>query len=302
MRVVVADPLAYAEPFASELRAALPGLDLRMWPDLAANADYDILVAWTLPPDLVSLPDSLKAVLCFGAGIDQLLADPRLPDHLPIARLHDPAQADQLLDYAMHAAFARLQDDVGVRTNQAARAWIAPPAPNRSREGLAVAVLGLGSLGAHVASGLASAGFAVSAWSRSARSLDGVRCWHGADDLLACVDAADLLISLLPAAPELRGILSAPLFDRLAPGAYVANLGRGEHLDEAALRQALDRGRLGGAWLDVFAVEPLPDTHWFWTHPRVRLTPHRAGLPTPRGTAQAIAGVVGALRAGLPLR
>ncbi|QKC98538.1 NAD(P)-dependent oxidoreductase [Mesorhizobium sp. NZP2298] len=298
MRIVIADPLAYSVPFERALRAALPSADFVRWPDLADGAEYDLLVAWNLPKEMTALPRSLRAIFCFGAGTDQLLDDPRIPPDLPVARLRDQGQAEQLLDYAMLAAFARLLDDVAVRADQQARLWRPPDRQNRTRGSLRTAVLGLGPLGLHVARGLSTAGFPVSAWSRTARRIDGVICLHGDDGLGACVDGADVLVNLLPSMHETKGILSDRLFSRLAPGAYVVNLGRGDHLDEQALRAALDRGRLGAAWLDVFAVEPLPPEHWFWRHDRVRLTPHRAGLPTPQGAAASIAAVATALEQG----
>ncbi|WP_027051445.1 2-hydroxyacid dehydrogenase [Mesorhizobium erdmanii] len=301
MRIVVADPLAYSDSFERALRAALPSADFVRWPDLADGAEYDLLVAWHLPKEMIALPRSLRAVFCFGAGTDQLLGDPRIPADLPIARLQDQGQAEQLLDYAMHAVFTRLHDDIVIRADQHARLWRQPDRQNRTRGSLRTAVLGLGPLGMHVAQGLSAAGFPVSAWSRSARSIEGVACLHGADGLGACVDGADVVVNLLPSRPETKGILSDRLFSRLAPGAYVVNLGRGDHLDEEALRAGLDRDWVGAAWLDVFPVEPLPAEHWFWGHERVRLTPHRAGLPTPRGAAASITAVVAALESGRPL-
>lgn len=301
MRIVVADPLAYSDCFERALRDALPSANFIRWPDLAAGADYDLLVAWHLPDDMIAPPPSLRAVFCFGAGTDQLLDDPRIPADLPIARLQDQGQAEQLLDYAMHAVFARLQGDVAARADQNACLWRLPDGQNRTRGSLRVAVLGLGPLGLRVARGLSAAGFPVSAWSRNPRRIDGVACLHGNDGLGPCVDGADVVVNLLPSRQKTRGILSDRLFSRLAPGAYVVNLGRGDHLDEEALRAALDRGWLGAAWLDVFPVEPLPPEHWFWQHDRVRLTPHRAGLPTPQGAAASIAAVAAALEYGRPL-
>ncbi|QND66266.1 glyoxylate/hydroxypyruvate reductase A [Mesorhizobium loti] len=298
MRIVIADPLAYSDTFERALRAALPSADFVRWPDLADGAEYDLLVAWHLPKEMIALPRSLRAIFCFGAGTDQLLEDTRIPADLPIARLQDQGQAEQLLDYAMHAVFARLHDDVATKADQHARLWRPPDRQNRTRGSLRTAVLGLGPLGLHVAQGLSAAGFQVSAWSRNPRRIEGVACLHGDDGLGPCIDGADVVVNLLPSRPETKGILSDRLFSRLSPGAYVVNLGRGDHLDEEALRAALDRGWLGAAWLDVFSVEPLPPEHWFWRHERIRLTPHRAGLPTPQGAAASIAAVVAALERG----
>ncbi|TIV32817.1 MAG: hypothetical protein E5V90_01375 [Mesorhizobium sp.] len=153
----------------------------------------------------------------------------------------------------------------------------------------------VGMIGGHVASGLAGAGFRVSGWSRTPRERVGVTAFHGEGGLVPAVTGADLLVNLLPSNQHTRGILDGRLFGLLAPGAYVVNLGRGDHLDETALRQALDSGHIAGAWLDVFLQEPLPADHWAWAHESVRITPHCGGLPTPEGTAAAIAEAIKAL-------
>lgn len=295
MRVVLADPLAYSEAFDTALRSACPGVEFRRWTECASNIDYDLLVTWAFPPDLVTLPPSTRAVLCLGAGTDQLTSDPRLPGDMPVLRLRDPAQAQQILDYAMHAAFARQQGDFSVRRNQYARKWQRAVSDIRDRGALSIAVLGLGMIGGHVASGLAGAGFRVSGWSRTPRERDGVAAFHGEGGLVPAVTGADLLVNLLPSNQDTHGILGKRVFGLLAPGAYVVNLGRGNHLDETALREALESGHIAGAWLDVFLQEPLPADHWAWAHEKVRITPHCGGLPTPDGTAAAVAEAINAL-------
>ncbi len=296
MRVVLADPLAYSEAFDTALRSACPGVEFRRWTECAPDTDYDLLVTWAFPPDMVTLPPSTRAVLCLGAGTDQLTSDPRLPGDMPVLRLRDPAQARQMLDYAMHAAFARQQDDFSVRRNQSARRWQQAVSETRDRGALSIAVLGLGMIGGHVASGLAAAGFRVSGWSRTPRVCVGVAAFHGEGGLVPTVTGADLLVNLLPSNEHTRGILDRRVFDLLAPGAYVVNLGRGDHLDETALRKALDSNHIAGAWLDVFHQEPLPADHWLWEHGKVRVTPHCSGVPTPEGTAAAVAEAIEALR------
>jgi glyoxylate/hydroxypyruvate reductase A len=295
VRVVLADPLAYSEAFDTALRSACPGVEFRRWTECASDTDYDLLVTWAFPPDLVRLPPSARAVLCLGAGTDQLTSDPRLPGDMPVLRLRDPAQARQILDYAMHAAFARQQGDFSVRRNQEARKWQRAVTEIRDRGALSIAVLGLGMIGGYVASGLAGAGFRVSGWSRTPRERVGVAAFHGEDGLVPAVTGADLLVNLLPSNRDTHGILGERVLGLLAPGAYVVNLGRGNHLDETALREALDSGHIAGAWLDVFLQEPLPADHWAWAHEKVRITPHCGGLPTPDGTAAAVAEAIRAL-------
>jgi len=109
-------------------------------------------------------------------------------------------------------------------------------------------------------------------------------------------------VALLPATTLTRDLFDADRFARLAPGTTFVNLGRGTQVVERDLLDALDRGHLAGAVLDVFRDEPLPADHPFWRHPRVLVTPHVAGSTLPHTGAVAVADNIRRVRAGLPLR
>ena len=94
--------------------------------------------------------------------------------------------------------------------------------------------------------------------------------------------AVDVLVLALPLTDDTRGIVSAAVLDGMRPGAYVVNVGRGELVDEAALVRALASGHLGGAGLDVFAVEPLPADSPLWDLPNVIVTPAQLGATRRR--------------------
>lgn len=301
LRVLLADDLACTDAFETALRLRVPGVVVYRWPSIPVGEDFDALLAWSLPDELGRLPDRLAFVFCFGAGADQLLSETRIPMHVPIARLVDENQAAQIADYAAHVAFARLLDQAAGKEDQARALWREPDGPRRTRDQLRVAVLGLGHIGARVASELDRLGFSVQGWSRSKKTVPGVATFAGEAGLVASVEAADVLINLLPLTAQTENILSHDLFSRLASGAYVANLGRGGHLDETALLSALESGRVGAAWLDAFRQEPLSPDHRFWSHPRITVTPHLAGIPTASGAANSLADCIDAYRRGVPL-
>jgi (S)-sulfolactate dehydrogenase len=87
------------------------------------------------------------------------------------------------------------------------------------------------------------------------------------------------IVSLhLPLLPETKGLLNQALLDQMQEGAYLINTARGGIVDELALAQSLKSGKLGGAALDVFAVEPAKDLSHFVGVPNLILTPHVAGV------------------------
>jgi phosphoglycerate dehydrogenase-like enzyme len=97
------------------------------------------------------------------------------------------------------------------------------------------------------------------------------------EDIGSLLRRSDFLSLALPATPATTRMVDARMLAQVKPGAWIVNVGRGAVIDEDALLDALDNGNLGGATLDVTAIEPLPAEHSFFAHPRVFLTPHVSG-------------------------
>jgi phosphoglycerate dehydrogenase-like enzyme len=114
----------------------------------------------------------------------------------------------------------------------------------------------------------------------------------------------DDLVLAAPLNDETRGLIGAPELALLPIGAHVINVGRGELVDEAALVEALQSGHLGGAALDVFAVEPLPADSPLWDLPNVIVTPHSAGTTelSAQRAADIFADNLRRFSSGRPLR
>ena len=110
-----------------------------------------------------------------------------------------------------------------------------------------------------------------------------------------------MLVNTLPLTPATRGILNRRTLSLLPAGAYLVNVGRGEHLVDDDLRSLLDDGHLAGAALDVFQREPPPAGHWVWRHPRVVATPHIAGEVDVDVAAAQCLQALRCARAGLPV-
>jgi phosphoglycerate dehydrogenase-like enzyme len=98
------------------------------------------------------------------------------------------------------------------------------------------------------------------------------------DELESAVSELDFLVLLTPYTPQTHGIVGARVLGAMKPSAYLVNLARGGIVDEEALVRALREERLAGAALDVFATEPLPQDHPFWSMDKVIATPHLGGF------------------------
>ena len=142
-------------------------------------------------------------------------------------------------------------------------------------------VMGLGTQAQQILATLAPFGFALSGWARSVHEIEGVDCFAGHAQLSAFLGQCDILLCVLPLTEQTEGILDQNLFALLPRGAGLINMGRGGHLVEGDLLEALESGQLGGAILDVLQVEPAAADHPFWGHPQVVLTPHVAAMTQP---------------------
>lgn len=147
--------------------------------------------------------------------------------------------------------------------------------------GKTIGLLGVGSIGAHLATTAKHFGMSVRGFTReSETSADVDQYFHG-DDLLKFVDGLDYLVSVLPRTEETNKIVDSTLLGALPPHAIFVNVGRGNAVDEPALIAALNEGRLTAAVLDVFEKEPLPEGHPFWTTPNLYMTFHTSAISYP---------------------
>ncbi len=219
-------------------------------------------------------------------GIDSLLADPRVPVSVPLARMVDPGMVALMREAALAHVLAahRLHD--AYRLQQQTATWRQlPPRLARDRR---IGVLGFGELGRTVADQLVAVGFDVTAWSRSPHAGARVPLASGPDGLSTMLGRSEILVNLLPLTPATRGIIDAAVLAQLPAGAVVINLARGGHVVDADLLAALDAGHVRHAYLDVFEPEPLPAEHPFWRHPGVTVMPHVAAPSTVEGCVPVI--------------
>lgn len=291
-------PSDNSEAWRGEIAKRLPDLDFRVWPDAGDPAAIDCALVWKPPPGVLAGLPNLKLILSLGAGVERLLTDPTLPD-VPLVRMVADGLTEDMAAYVVLQVL-RWQRQVDAYTEQQ-RAGVWKQLGHKPASEVRVGILGLGVLGEAAARALTPLGFQVIGWSRSPKEIRGIETLHGEDGLVALAARSDFLVCLLPLTDQTRGILNAGLFATLPKGAVVINAARGGHLVEADLLAALESGHLGGASLDVFAEEPLPAGHPFWTHPKVHVTPHVAGITHPSRCSDHIADAIRRAETGQPL-
>jgi glyoxylate/hydroxypyruvate reductase A len=295
--VYKADPVRgaiWAELFARQM----PDLPFRIWPDIGDPRQVRYLAAWQPPDDIAARFPNLEVLFSTGAGTDHFDLS-AIPATLPVVRMVESGIIAGMVEYVSLAVLSIHRDWRTYLEQQRNAHWQAhrvyPAAARR------VGVLGLGMLGRAVLERLSGFGFDCAGWSRSPQRIEGVACHAGPEQLQEFLMRTDILICLLPLTDSTRGILSKPLFDQLPRGAALVNVGRGGHLVQQDLLQALEDGQLGQAILDVCEPEPLPPGHPFWTHPRVTLTPHIASMTQPETAVAAVIGNIKRHRQGLPM-
>ena len=281
------------------MQSLLPDLDCRLWDEPVDPADVHYAVVWKPPTGGLRRFENLRCIVSIGAGIDHVLADTQLPEAVPIIRTTGNDLTQRMREYICLHVLRFHRGLAAIEQAQREREWrntVNPVAGHRR-----VGIMGLGKLGADAARALQQIGFSVAGWSRTEHEIDGVTTFAGRKGLPEFLRQTEILVCLLPLTPATHGILNASLFDQLPRGANLINVARGEHLVEPDLIAALNSGQLAGATLDVFAEEPLPESHPFWAHQSILVTPHVASMIDPESGGKEIANNLNCLIRGEPV-
>lgn len=254
---------------------------------IAVARGAEVYIGYGLPPGILDAArGTLRWAHSAAAGVSASLGG--LLDASGVIFTNSAAvHAEPMAEWAVGAVLHFFRGFDRVVRAQAEGRWAkdeltAAPAQLREVAGSTAAVFGLGGIGAAVARRLVGLGVRVRAVRRHPErgGPAGVEVLP-AERLADALKGADVLVVAAPLTASTRGALGAAELDQLARGAVVVHVSRGKVLDEAALLAALASGRVGAAALDVFAAEPLPAGHPFWTHPRVLVCPHVSGV-SPR--------------------
>ena len=251
---------------------------------------------WRFPGGILNNFKNLKLIYSMGAGVDGVLADPTIPKHIPICRIVDPEMTFSMSNYILMAVLQHHRQLDAYKKAQKLGYWAQHEVDELD---LNIGVLGLGHLGMDAALKLHQLGFAVSGFSYSPKktpfpSYSGIEM----DSFLSSIN---VLICLLPLTPKTTGLLNNSLFKQLKQPTFLINVSRGDVQVERDILEALDKGTLNGAFLDVFEKEPLPKESLLWTHPKIKITPHIASLTREKESVRQVLDNINRLEKGHPL-
>ncbi|XXG99345.1 Transcription initiation factor IIA subunit 2 [Hypoxylon texense] len=278
--------------------------------DLGAEVWEGVTLLCTYMPPPAELIPKVRFVQLTSAGADKWLGHPKYQDKDTIICTSNGIHSPQIAEWVIGAWLSHQHHFARYHEHMKKGFWESPFATHfQDSVSLRIGILGYGAIGRQCARLATALGMEVYAYTRSERATpesrkddsycvpgtgdpDGVlpaRWFHGAsraavDDFLR-EGRFDLLVVCLPLTAETRHVVGRAQLAILGgaaaaagaagrPGAFVANVGRGGHVDQEALVEALGSGLVRGAAIDVADPEPLPAGHALWRAPNLLITPH----------------------------
>jgi glyoxylate/hydroxypyruvate reductase A len=255
---------------------ALAPAALGEWSRLRAQADISFDFDWQDPAGMPANCPRLRWVQGTSAGIGGFLERTGLVKSDLVFTTAAGVHGTPLAEFTLLGLLYFAKDMPRLAAWKAERRWHRHTTVQLA--GRRVVLVGLGGIGREVARLLAAAGLQVCGAGRAGHSYDvaGVTSYVSSDRLHEVLPDTDALVLACPLTEQTRGLIGPCELSLLPRGAVVVNVSRGQVIDQDALTEALMSGHLGGAFLDVFAVEPLPPESLLWDLPNVVISPHSA--------------------------
>jgi len=245
---------------------------LRALPDAEALLCQDFLYT----PRIRDSGQRLKWVQLLTAGYDHAKRVGVAPG-VTVTNAGD-AFAPSVAAHAVALLLALQRGLPAVLANQARQAWDRTHAQRvTTPAGQTIAIIGFGGIGREIARLLRGFGARIVAVTRSGRPHAPADESHPVAELAAVLPRADAVMLALPLDASSRGLIGVRELALCKPSALLINIARGAIVDQVALAEALGKGIIAGAGLDVADPEPLPPEHPLWRAPKLILTPHYAG-------------------------
>ena len=239
-------------------------------------ADMEILLCFSPPmaDHVVRDAPKLRWIQALGTGIDNIVDLPSLNPEVLVTNvrgIHGPPVSEAAIAYMLSLA-----RDLPKSTHaQDRNEWLRHPA--KLLHGKTVGILGVGLIAEYLAPICKALGMMTIGISSGPRPTPGFDRMAHRSDLAQVASELDYLVALTPLSAETRNIINAKIFAVMKPTAYLVNVARGGVVDEPALIEALNAGKIAGAALDVFSKEPLPGDDPIYGAKNVQIYSHLGG-------------------------
>ena len=237
-----------------------------------------VVVRAPLPPVLFGRARDMRAAIRHGAGVDMIPIEAANAAGVLVANVPG-ANARSVAEYVLFAALMLTRRFRAIDRDLRGQGWLAGRAHAESAGelfGRTLGLIGFGAVGRATAA--IAAGFGLRVLAATRRPGAALPAGVEARALDALMVESDVVVLCCPLTEETRGLIDARRLGLMRRSAVLVNVARGPVVDEAALVEALEIGRIAGAALDVFATQPLPADHPFFRLENVMLTPHLAGI------------------------
>ena len=281
MKAAIITPGRGVSEILDHLNRLDPQFKPEVWPDVRNPEDISVALIWKTSDEILSKFPNLRLICSFGAGVDHLISKSSIPKSASITRLVDPKLSDSVSKYCIMSIIAYEKNFKNHILNKERKKWFWKddiPQP-------AVGILGMGVIGNNLALKLNDLDYPINGYSLSPKISKFISHYTGSENLSDFLKASDVLINLMPLTSETHSFYDLEFFKQCKTGTYFINVGRGQHVVDKDLLEAIDKGFLSGATLDVFNEEPLPAEHPFWNSDHLTMTPHIAGLTAPKSAA-----------------
>jgi len=282
------------------LRAVSPHIEIDLLPTGDASdfteeqlGEMEVLYTRQALPEPEQVPN-LRWIQFHWSGIDDFVDHSLLRSDMIVTTLSGAA-VPQMAEFALTMMMSLGRHMPNMMQDQREKIW-ADNKFTRFRpqelRGSTVGIVGYGNIGREIARICQALGAQVLATKRDLKTLDaGGYVLEGLGDsqadiperlyppqaLPSMASECDFLVLTVPLTPETRGLVNEKVFESMKDTAYLIDVSRGGVVDQGALVEALREGTIAGAALDVYPVEPLPESSPLWELPNVILSPHVAG-------------------------
>ena len=274
-------PQEVRDTYAARLAAGFPELEIDVADHfskaipLSKSADVLLTFGPMMKDAVLHEADKLKWVQALGTGVDGIIDQPSLRREVTITNIRGIHGAP-VSEAAIMSMLALCRGFPNIVRNQDRRSWTRWPP--KLLDGKTVGIFGIGLIAEALAPRCKALGMTVVGFSSTKREVPGFDRMYLRGDLLAVAGELDFLVLLVPYAAATHRLIGAREFAAMKPSSYFVNLARGGIVDEDALMEALESGRIAGAALDVFQTEPLPPDHPLWGTRNVIISAHTGGF------------------------